>query len=250
MSAATALLVATRSEGKLREIRPMFSAAGLTLVSFDELEIEESDEENELEPHETFEANALSKARYFYEVSGGIPTVADDSGLEVDALNGKPGVRSKRWAGRDDLRGSALDAANNQALLASLGDVPSTSARYVCVAAFVAVGLEITARGETNGMIVREPRGSGGFGYDPYFLSTELGTTFGEATPHDKERVSHRGRAFRELLARHLSVDGVRGREVWRTCARSRGLAPSTPIDPTKYLALVAQLAEQQTLNL
>jgi XTP/dITP diphosphohydrolase len=202
MSSATALLVATRSEGKLREIRPMFTAAGLTLVSLDELEIEESDEEQDLEPFDTFEDNALSKARYFYEVSGGIPTVSDDSGLEVDALHGKPGVLSKRWSGRADLRGEALDAANNQALLASLRDARETSARYVCVAAFVAVGVELTARGETAGTIVRDPRGRGGFGYDPFFLSDELTVTFGEATSHEKERVSHRGRAFRELLAR------------------------------------------------
>ena len=82
---ATALLIATRSEGKLRELRPMFAAAGLTLVSLDELDMEESPDETELEPYATFEENALSKARYFYEVSGGIPTVADDSGLEVAA---------------------------------------------------------------------------------------------------------------------------------------------------------------------
>jgi XTP/dITP diphosphohydrolase len=200
---ATALLVATRSQGKLRELRPMFSAVGLTLVSLDELEIEESGEENALEPYSTFEENALSKARYFYEVTGGIPTVADDSGLEVDALGGQPGVRSKRWAGRDDLRGVQLDDANNQALLTSLTDVPDTSARYVCVAAFVAVGgQEVTARGETTGTIVRTPRGTSGFGYDPYFLSSELGRTFGESSAAEKERVSHRGRAFRELLAR------------------------------------------------
>ena len=199
---ATALLIATRSEGKLREIRPMFAAAGLTLVSLDELGIDESDEEAELEPHATFEGNALSKARYFYEVSGGIPTVADDSGLEVAALDGNPGVRSKRWAGRDDVRGLQLDAANNQALLESLAGVGDTSARYVCVAAFVAVGVEMTARGETVGSIVRSARGTHGFGYDPYFLSSELGKTFGEASPAEKERVSHRGRAFRDLLAR------------------------------------------------
>ena len=83
---ATALLIATRSEGKLRDLRPMFAAAGLTLVSLDELDMEESPDETELEPYATFEENALSKARYFYEVSGGIPTVADDSGLEVAAL--------------------------------------------------------------------------------------------------------------------------------------------------------------------
>jgi XTP/dITP diphosphohydrolase len=199
---ATALLIATRSEGKLREIRPMFAAAGLTLVSLDELEIDESEEEKDLEPYSTFEENALSKARYFYEVSGGIPTVADDSGLEVDALNGKPGVLSKRWSGREGLTGTMLDAANNAALLESLRDVPTTGARYVCVAAFVAVGLELTARGETRGSIVHDARGTAGFGYDPHFHSDELGLTFGQASAADKERVSHRGRAFRELLAR------------------------------------------------
>ena len=199
---ATALLVATRSEGKLREIRPMFAAAGLTLVSLDDLEIEESDEEAELEPYATFEENALSKARYFYEVSGGIPTVADDSGLEVAALGGQPGVHSKRWSGRQDLKGLELDSENNRALVAALDGIADTTARYVCVAAYVAVGVELTARGETSGSIVRAPRGSGGFGYDPYFLSSELGRTFGESSRAEKELVSHRGRAFRELVAR------------------------------------------------
>jgi XTP/dITP diphosphohydrolase len=199
---ATALLLATRSAGKMREIRPLFAAAGITLVSLDELEIEESEEENDLEPFETFEENALSKARYFYEISGGIPTIADDSGLEVKSLDGKPGVKSKRWSGRADLRGVALDEANNQALITSLNGVVDTTARYVCVAAFIAVGLDLTARGETAGTIVRERRGTGGFGYDPYFLSSDLGMTFGEASPSDKERVSHRGRAFRELVSR------------------------------------------------
>ena len=199
---ATALLLATRSEGKLRELKPMFAAAGLTLVSLDELEIDESEEENDLEPYATFEENALSKARYFYEVSGGIPTVADDSGLEVDALSGRPGVKSKRWSGRNDLRGAALDEANNAALIQSLAGVSNTAARYVCAAAFVAVGVEITTRGVTEGNIVAAPRGTGGFGYDPYFLSAELGRTFGETSVEEKQRVSHRGRAFRDLLAR------------------------------------------------
>ena len=200
---ATALLVATRSQGKLREIRPMFAAAGLTLVSLDELEIDESDDEKELEPYLTFEENALSKARYFYEVSGGIPTVADDSGLEVEALGGRPGVKSKRWAGRDDLTGTALDEANNQMLVRSIAGMHAPAARYVCVAALVGVGgLELTARGESTGTLLSAPRGSGGFGYDPYFLSTELGKTFGESSTEEKERVSHRGRAFRELLSR------------------------------------------------
>ena len=199
---ATALLLATRSEGKIREITPMFAAAGLRLVSLDELGIEESNEEDELESHATFESNALAKAHFFFEVSGGIPTVADDSGLEVDALGGRPGVLSKRWSGRADLQGVALDAANNATLVAAVVGHERPSARYVCVAAFVAVGQEIVARGETAGSIVAAPRGTGGFGYDPYFFSDELGRTFGESTMSEKERVSHRGRAFRELLAR------------------------------------------------
>jgi XTP/dITP diphosphohydrolase len=199
---ATALLLATRSEGKVREIAPMFSAAGLTLVSLDELGIDESDEEDELERFSTFEENALAKARYFYEISGGIPTVADDSGLEVDALGGRPGVESKRWSGRTDLHGAALDAANNQTLVASVAGHAPASARYVCAAAYIAVGTEITTRGETAGTIILSPRGTGGFGYDPYFLSAELNRTFGETSAAEKEAVSHRGRAFRALLSR------------------------------------------------
>ena len=199
---ATALLLATRSEGKVREITPMFAAAGLTLVSLDERGIDESDEENDLESHDTFEQNALAKAHYFYEISGGIPTVADDSGLEVDALGGRPGVASKRWSGRTDLRGASLDAANNQKLVTSVAGHEQTAARYVCVAAYVAVGFEITTRGETAGTIITSPRGTGGFGYDPYFLSTELERTFGETSAAEKEAVSHRGRAFRALLSR------------------------------------------------
>jgi XTP/dITP diphosphohydrolase len=199
---ATALLLATRSPGKIREITPMFAAAGLTLVSLDELGIDDSPEEDEVECYDTFEANALAKARYFFEVSGGIPTVADDSGLEVDVLGGQPGVASKRWSGRTDLRGAALDAANNDTLVAAIHGHDHPAARYVCVAAHVAVGVELTTRGETSGSLLPSPRGTGGFGYDPYFLSTELGRTFGEATAAEKEAVSHRGRAFRALLER------------------------------------------------
>jgi len=199
---ATALLLATRSEGKIREIAPMFAAAGLTLVSLGDLGLDESEEENDVETHDTFEENALAKARYFYEISGGIPTVADDSGLEVDALGGRPGVESKRWSGRTDLSGASLDAANNQKLVTSLAGHEQPAARYVCAAAYIAVGLEITTRGETAGTIVQSPRGTGGFGYDPYFLSSELGRTFGETSAAEKQSVSHRGRAFRALLSR------------------------------------------------
>jgi len=199
---ATALLLATRSEGKIHEITPIFAAAGLRLVSLDELGIDESGDEDELEVYPTFEENALAKARYFFEVSGGIPTVADESGLEVEVLGGRPGVLSKRWSGRTDLRGATLDAANNAMLVAAVAGHGGPIARYVCVATYVAVGQEIATRGETQGTILSDPRGSNGFGYDPYFFSSELGRTFGESARDEKERVSHRGRAFRELLSR------------------------------------------------
>jgi XTP/dITP diphosphohydrolase len=113
------ILLATRSAGKLRELRPMFAAAGLTVVDLAELGIPESAAEEEVECHETFEENALAKARYFRERTG-MAVVADDSGLEVEALGKRPGVRSKRWSGRADLHGQALDNANNTVLLQSL----------------------------------------------------------------------------------------------------------------------------------
>ena len=127
--------------------------------------------------------------------------LADDSGLEVIALGGRPGVRSKRWSGRSDLEGQVLDDANNAKLLEELADVDDRRARYVCAAAFVDRWGELVSRGTTDGQVLRAPRGCGGFGYDPYFFSAELGMTFGEASPEAKERVSHRGRAFRALLA-------------------------------------------------
>lgn len=153
-----------------------------------------------MESFATFEENALAKARYFFERSGGMPTIADDSGLEAVALGGAPGVHSKRWSGHDDVEGKALDEANNNALLAALKDETDRRARYVCVAAYVDARTELTRRGETTGVIRHEPRGPNGFGYDPYFVSSELGLTFAEIAPEKKERVSHRGRAFRALL--------------------------------------------------
>ena len=195
------VLVATRSEGKLRELRPLFERAGFTVVDLEEHGIEHEPAEEELERFETFEENALAKARYFYEISGGIATVADDSGLVVAALGGAPGVRSKRWSGRTDLAGRALDEVNNATLLASLSGVADRTARYVCAAAFVGLDGEIVRLGESAGTMLEAPRGSGGFGYDPYFASSELGgRTFAEASRADKERVSHRGRAFRRLV--------------------------------------------------
>jgi XTP/dITP diphosphohydrolase len=128
--------------------------------------------------------------------------VADDSGLVVEALRGAPGVRSKRWSGRADLSGPALDEANNRKLVESVQGLSRPAARYVCVAAYRDGERELVARGETAGEIVTPPRGRDGFGYDPYFLSAELGRTFGESATSEKEAVSHRGRAFRALIAR------------------------------------------------
>lgn len=192
-------LVATRSLGKLHELRPMFASAGVEVTDLDAVGIAESGEEEDLEHFETFEENALAKARYFRAKSGR-PTIAEDSGLEVRALDGAPGVRTKRWSGRSDLEGRALDVANNAYLLAKLADAVDRRARYVCVAALVDASGEHLFRGETEGEILREPRGDGGFGYDPLFLSADLGMTFAEAERHEKERRSHRGRAFAQLI--------------------------------------------------
>jgi len=207
------LLLATRSAGKLRELRPLFDSLGVAVMDLDELGLPHDADEDAIEHFDTFEANALAKARYFYEVSGGIATVADDSGLEVFGLGGAPGVHSKRWHGAAAQRqGGAVpgestadrqdvDAANNEMLVHAVADLTDRRARYVCAAAYSGVGgSELVQRGEVTGVIVTDPRGRGGFGYDPYFLSDELGRTFGEATPEDKARVSHRARAFRALL--------------------------------------------------
>jgi XTP/dITP diphosphohydrolase len=196
----TPFLLATRSLGKLYELRPMFASAGVEVTDLDAVGIAESGEEEDLEHFETFEENALAKARYFRAKSGR-PTIADDSGLEVRALDGAPGVRTKRWSGRSDLEGRALDVANNEYLLAKLADAEDRRARYVCVAALVDASGEHLFRGDTEGEILPEPRGDGGFGYDPLFLSADLGMTFAEAERHEKERRSHRGRAFAQLIA-------------------------------------------------
>ena len=201
------IVIATRSEGKLRELRPMFAGAGLAAVDLGDLDIHESPDEDGLEVFDTFEENALAKARYFARRCG-LATIADDSGLEVLALHGRPGVRSKRYCGRDDLRGQDLDDANNAKLLGELAAFQDRRARYVCVAAFVGIdGAELVQRGETAGTILAAPRGGSGFGYDPYFLSDELGRTFGEADASEKERVSHRGRAFSALIGAIAKVD-------------------------------------------
>ncbi|MES2525090.1 MAG: non-canonical purine NTP pyrophosphatase [Gemmatimonadota bacterium] len=216
------LVLASRNEGKLRELRPLIEAAGFRGETLVDVGIPESAEEDALEVHDTFEANALAKARWFAALLPGRAVLADDSGLAVDALHGAPGVRSKRWSNRPELMGAALDEANNAMLLDALETVGARegapraatgvagsgnagrTARYVCAAACIwpdaRGGREFVAHGETGGVILSAPRGSGGFGYDPYFLSDELGATFAEVSREAKGAVSHRGRAFAELF--------------------------------------------------
>jgi XTP/dITP diphosphohydrolase len=200
-------LLATRSAGKLRELREIFSGFGLDVADLSALGIVESPAEDDLERYETFEENALAKARYFYEVSGGLPTFGDDSGMCVDVLGGEPGIYSKRWSGRDDLKGRALDDANNAKLVARMKDALerdpgryTDSGRYVSVAAFKDSAGELVRRGEVEGRVLTSPRGSGGFGYDAYFDAPDLGGTFAESTIENTATSSHRARAFRALV--------------------------------------------------
>jgi XTP/dITP diphosphohydrolase len=179
----------------------LFAAYRIDVIDLDDAGIGIRPAEDDLESFETFEENALAKARYFFSMTG-IPTTADDSGLSVDFLGGAPGVRSKRWSGRSDLSGQALDDENNRLLIRSMANAGDRRARYVCAAAYVDGNREVVERGEVTGQIVGAPRGVGGFGYDPFFLSDELGRTFGEVSRDEKERVSHRARAFRRLLSR------------------------------------------------
>ena len=205
---ARRFLLATRSEGKLRELREIFSEFGLEAVDLGTLGIPETARENNLEEFETFEENALAKARYFFDLSGGMPTFGDDSGMCVDALNGEPGVYSKRWSGREDLERSELDTANNAKLVARMrtaraeqGPRFTDAGRYISVAAFKDAEGELTRRGEIEGRVLTIPRGTGGFGYDPYFEAPELGGTFAESSIKNTAAGSHRARAFRALIA-------------------------------------------------
>jgi len=196
------LLVATRSRHKLRELQELLDLRHTELVSPDDVGIPD-------EPHETgrtFEANAALKAR-FYARRSGLPTLADDSGLEVDALGGRPGVWTRRYAGPN-----ASDADNNAKLLAELEGVPDVErgARYVCVLALALPdgvgargGLPVRAvRGTFRGRIATSVRGSGGFGYDPLFEPADEppgGRTVGEMTAAEKHARSHRAKAARRM---------------------------------------------------
>ncbi len=204
------LLVATRSRHKLSELRDLLHLEHAELVDLDDVGI--ADEVDETGA--TFAANAALKAR-FYARRSGLPTLADDSGLEVDALGGGPGVRTRRYAGEH-----ATDGDNNTKLLAALGDLPleRRGARYRCVLALAIPGragprggLPVRlARGTFEGRIGTHPRGTSGFGYDPIFepaAEPPGGATVGEWSPERKQAVSHRARAARRM-APHLAREG------------------------------------------
>lgn len=199
----TRLVVATRNAGKVREIHEMLAGlGGYQVVGLADLSIPESPEEDDVEAFETFEENALAKARYFADKTGEL-ALADDSGLCVDALGGAPGVRSRRFAPVDEARGERQDQANNRHLLALLGHVPDErrTAHYVCAAAAAwPDGRETVRTGTCEGMILREPRGAGGFGYDSLFYLEDEKQTFGELRAERKNFLSHRGKAVRALL--------------------------------------------------
>ena len=207
------LLVATRSEHKLRELRELLRLPDGVLVSLDDLGVEGEP----VEDGETFETNAAIKARFGLRATG-LPTLADDSGIEVDALGGAPGVRTRRYAGED-----ATDDDNNRKLLAALDGlpVPRRGARYVCVLALAEPasvgprgGVPVTfARGTLRGRIAPGPKGTGGFGYDPIvepWPEPVGGRTLGEWSAEAKNEISHRAAAARRMR-RHLDAYGAGG---------------------------------------
>jgi XTP/dITP diphosphohydrolase len=193
------LLVATRNPGKVRELRDILAGyPALEIVGLEDLGVPESPDEDAVEAFETFEENARAKARYYARLTGEL-TLADDSGICVDALGGAPGVRSRRFAAAEEARGERQDEANNRHLLRLLADVPPErrTARYVCAAALAGQGRDEVYVGTCDGVVLDAPRGSGGFGYDPLFFMPEEGMTFAELPPARKSAVSHRGRAVR-----------------------------------------------------
>jgi XTP/dITP diphosphohydrolase len=191
----TRLLVASRNRKKLAELQRVLDAAGisgLTLFSLDDV----APFDEAPETGATFEENALAKARDAYRATG-MAALADDSGIEVDALNGMPGVLSARWSGEH-----GRDEANTALLLAQLRDVPDgrRGGGFVSACALVSDRGEVVVRGVWRGSIVRAPRGDGGFGYDPVFLPDGSDRTAAELTPEEKDAASHRGRALAQLV--------------------------------------------------
>ncbi|WP_020670759.1 RdgB/HAM1 family non-canonical purine NTP pyrophosphatase [Amycolatopsis nigrescens] len=192
----TRLLLATRNAKKLEELRRILAAEGIEgLEVVGLVDVDEFEEAPEIGA--TFEENALAKARDAAEATG-LPSIADDSGLSVDALNGMPGVLSARWSGRH-----GDDQANLELVLAQLADVPDErrGAGFVCAAALVDPdGDEVVVHGDWGGTLARKPSGTNGFGYDPIFVPDDEERTSAELDPAEKDALSHRGIALRALL--------------------------------------------------
>lgn len=188
------LVLASNNAKKLAELRAILAPLGWTLVPQGELGVPEAEE-----PHCTFIENALAKARHAAARTG-LPALADDSGICIDALGGAPGVQSARYAGEPK-----SDARNNDKLLAALADRSDRHGHYYCVLVFVRAADDpqpIIAEGEWHGEVLPAPRGTGGFGYDPLFLIPELGLSVAEIAADEKNRRSHRGQALVRLVER------------------------------------------------
>lgn len=181
--------MATGNPGKIREIERLLDGLGVEIVAQSEFGVADADETGT-----TFAENSLIKARHASDVTG-LPAIADDSGLSVDALDGAPGVYSARFAG------GAGDDANNEKLLDAMDGVEERGAAFYCVATYVAPNEEpLVATAEWRGEILHEGRGDGGFGYDPLFYVPECGRSSAELPPEEKNRRSHRGQALRKLV--------------------------------------------------
>jgi XTP/dITP diphosphohydrolase len=188
------VVLASSNSGKLRELASLLAPFGFDLVAQTALGVETPPETGQ-----TFAENALLKARYAAAATS-LPSLADDSGIEVDALGGRPGVYSARYAGE-----GATDQDNLRKMLGELRDVPpgKRTARYQCVIAFVGTALDaesIIASGTWEGTVIGEPRGLGGFGYDPIFVPSGFDRTAAELDPAEKNSLSHRGQALRSLV--------------------------------------------------
>ena len=191
------LVLASNNPGKLREFRQMLAPLGMEIVPQSELGIAEAEE-----PHGTFVENALAKARHASRASG-LAAFADDSGICVAALGGAPGVQSARYANEAGGSREDQDARNNRKLIEALRDKSDRRAHYYCVIVLVQHPADpepLIAEGRWQGEVIATPRGTGGFGYDPYFLLPGLNRTAAELMPDEKNAISHRGRAMQRLV--------------------------------------------------
>ncbi len=186
------LVLASNSAGKLREFTALFAPLGIAIIPQGDLGIAAAEE-----PYFTFVENALAKARHASKESN-LPALADDSGICITALDGRPGVRSARYAGEE-----ASDTQNNAKVIAELRGLSDRSAHYVCALVFIRHALDpepIIVQTQWHGELIDAPQGSAGFGYDPHFYLPALGKTAAELDPAEKNKMSHRGQALRNLL--------------------------------------------------